>query len=764
MGKLHSTSEILKLMENIEQVRNFGLVGHIDHGKTTLADSLLAEAGLLSESLAGEARALDYLEEEQRRGITMKAANVSLYYENQSDKVEENKSFVINLVDTPGHLDFSGKVTRALRLVDGVVVIVDAVEELNSQSETVLRQALEEGVKPLLFINKIDRLFRELKLTNDDIRVKFARIIKRFNNLIERFMDSEFKSKWLVSAENGSVMFGSALHRWGFTLEKLQKMNWNFTNIYDKYQDDEFRDLHTILPVWETVLSMVVRHFPNPKVAQKYRIGKIWTGDMTSTIGKSMLECNPKGPLIICMSNIKYDVHGLIGTGRIFSGTLQRGNNVYLLDIQQKDRALKVALYMGARLDNVDVIPAGNIAAISGLKLIRSGETLIDEKYAENMISFERVKYVSDPVVTVAIEPEMLKDLNSLQESLDQVLIDDPNLQYSVSNDTGEVLLSGMGPLHLEVACKEIEKKGFNITVSKPMSVFRESVAKESESITIKSGDEKSSLTLRVMRTDNKLIQYLQSRKAGPSRTLQQNIQEFIKNGCIETEEAECLWYSDNYGNILVNGAEDLEIEEYKGKKDFILKKKEKSSKRGKKILEKTQFIKESTLYDIVNAIRSILISGPLCRERLTELKIVIEQLSIEKSIDEFNVSDITTLFREAIFRAITKTGSILMEPIYQLVVNTPPSLMGNVTNLLNQYSAKITDVVQDEYNSTISAFIPVREYIPFSEEIRSTTSGRAFWQAQFHSFEEVAANKIDTILSEIKFRKGMFYETSLNK
>ncbi|MCP4762101.1 MAG: GTP-binding protein, partial [archaeon] len=142
MGKYHSTSEILGLMHNLEQLRNVGLVGHIDHGKTTLSDSLLAEAGLLSEALAGEARALDYLEEEQRRGITMKSANVSLYYEHS---LENQKPFVINLVDTPGHLDFSGKVTRALRLIDGVVVIVDAVEEINSQSETVLRQALEEG-------------------------------------------------------------------------------------------------------------------------------------------------------------------------------------------------------------------------------------------------------------------------------------------------------------------------------------------------------------------------------------------------------------------------------------------------------------------------------------------------------------------------------------------------------------------------------------------------------------------------------------------
>ena len=198
MEKLHMsrrtkmTEDISKMMENPKQIRNLALIGHIDHGKTTLSDSLLAEAGLLAESLAGEARVLDYLEEEQRRGITIKSANISLYYEHS---LEKSLPFLINLIDTPGHLDFSGKVTRALRMADGVIVIVDSVEEVSSQTETVVRQALEEAVRPILFINKIDRLFKELKLDMEEIKLKFSRIIQDFNKLIYMYGDELAKSK-----------------------------------------------------------------------------------------------------------------------------------------------------------------------------------------------------------------------------------------------------------------------------------------------------------------------------------------------------------------------------------------------------------------------------------------------------------------------------------------------------------------------------------------------------------------------------------------
>ena len=185
MVRFKQTEEIVKLMSNVERVRNIGTLAHVDHGKTTLSDSLLLAAGMISPKVAGQALALDYVQIEQLRQMTVKAANVSLYHE------YEGKPFVINLVDTPGHIDFSGHVTRSLRAMDGSINVVDAVEGVMTQTETVLRQGLEERVRPLLYINKVDRLIKELRLTPEEIQKRMLDIIKEFNALIEMYADPE---------------------------------------------------------------------------------------------------------------------------------------------------------------------------------------------------------------------------------------------------------------------------------------------------------------------------------------------------------------------------------------------------------------------------------------------------------------------------------------------------------------------------------------------------------------------------------------------
>src|SRR3989338_7926734 len=171
MAKKDIAETIKELHEKPEFIRNIGIVAHIDHGKTTLSDNLLAGAGMISKELAGKIQFMDFDPQETERGITIFAANASMVHD------VEGKDFLVNLIDTPGHVDFGGDVTRAMRAVDGVIVVVDAVEAVMPQTETVIRQALKERVRPTLFINKSDRLIKELKLTPDKMQERFIKII-----------------------------------------------------------------------------------------------------------------------------------------------------------------------------------------------------------------------------------------------------------------------------------------------------------------------------------------------------------------------------------------------------------------------------------------------------------------------------------------------------------------------------------------------------------------------------------------------------------
>ncbi len=237
MVRYKQTGDILKLMLDKEHSRNIGIIAHIDHGKTTMSDSLLAAAGLMSPDRAGEARALDYLEEEQARGITIKTANISLLYED-----EKGQPYVINLIDTPGHVDFSGKVTRAMRALDGCILLVDAVEEFQIMTEVRLRLALDEAVRPVLYINKFDRLIKELKMDADMVQEKILRIIGQFNTIVQTFGSDEIKNDWIVNAGAGQVCFGSALDRWGFTLPMLQKKGITFKQLVQMYQEGKLEE------------------------------------------------------------------------------------------------------------------------------------------------------------------------------------------------------------------------------------------------------------------------------------------------------------------------------------------------------------------------------------------------------------------------------------------------------------------------------------------------------------------------------------------
>ena len=277
MGRKEDNIErAVEVMHTRENIRNLAIAAHIDHGKTTLSDNLIAGAGMMSEDLAGKSRVLDFDDQESARGITINAASASMVHD------VDGSDYLINLIDTPGHVDFGGDVTRAMRAVDGCIILACAVEGTMPQTETVVRQALKEKVRPVLFINKVDRLINELQIDAQEMMERFQKIIIKVNKLIETFAPPELRKIWQVDVSKGTVAFGSAYYNWGMSIPYMGKSGINFTQIFEYCKNDKQKELAKLAPVHKVLLDMAVDKLPSPLVAQEYRIPNIWQGDLES--------------------------------------------------------------------------------------------------------------------------------------------------------------------------------------------------------------------------------------------------------------------------------------------------------------------------------------------------------------------------------------------------------------------------------------------------------------------------------------------------
>jgi len=709
-------------MTKKQDIRDIGIIAHIDHGKTTMTDSLLAEAGLLSPKIAGEARALDYLEEEQKRGITIKTANISLLHE------IENKPYLINLIDTPGHVDFTGKVTRALRAIDGVVVVVDAVEEVMVQTETVTRQALEERVRPVLFINKVDRLIKELKLTPEEIQTKLVRIIRDFNNLIELYGEPQYKDDWRVDPAKGTVAFGSALHRWGFTVELAKRSGIKFSDVVEAYQNENWQELQKTIPLHKAILDMVVKHLPNPIEAQKYRIPKIWKGELDSEIGQAMVSCDDNGPTVLCITLAQLDPHaGLVATGRLFSGAVQEGTQVYLVGVKKDYRIQQVSMYMGAFREVVDRIVAGNIAALLGLDLARAGETLIDLTHQDTMIPFERIRYVSEPVITIAIEPKNPKDLPRLVDVMHRLAIEDPNLVTTINKETGEYLLSGMGELHLEIACKFLKDyaQGLEIITSRPIVVYRESVTGQGVSAMAKSPNKHNRFWIQVEPLEDTVIEMIEKGEILEEMGRKKIGTVLRTQAKWPTEEARNVWALEEHKNILVDLTKGI------------------------------QYLREARDM-IISGFRWACGNGPLCEEPMRGVKVKLMDAQLHEDPVHRGPAQIMPATRRAFLGSFLTAKPVLSEPVYKIGVSVPAQWVGDVTSIIIRKRGRILSSEQKGPLTMINGYIPVAETFGLSAEMRSATSGHAFWQTQFDHWEKVPENIALSVIEEIRKRRGL--------
>jgi len=725
MGRYKQIEEIVQLMNDPLHIRNTSIIAHVDHGKTTLSDSLLAAAGIISEQTAGQKLYLDSWELEQKRQMTVFASNISLAHS------YKGKDYLINLIDTPGHIDFSGAVTRSLRAVDGALVVVDAVEGPMTQTETVLMQALREKVKPLLYINKVDRLIKEIRLTPQAIQNKFAKIIARVNSLIEKYAPPEHKKDWQVQVEDDRVAFGSALHKWGLNLSHMKAKGVSFKDIIDAYGGEpeevakKVDALSKKAPLYEPILDMFCEHLPNPLQAQPYRQSQIWPGDTNSEVGKSMAKVDPKGPLLMCISTIEVDPHsGVVAIGRVFSGTVEKGKPVRLITARQSGAIQQVYMSMAADRVIVDQVPAGNIAAVGGISGMHVGETITEQELDTH--PFEGLQYVSDPVVTVAVTPEDIRDLPLFDKVIHKLTLEDPNLRFTINKESGEYLLSGMGELHLEVTAYRMQEAKLKVKTSKPIVIYRETISHDYQGPAVmgKSPNKHSRLWVTLQKLPNEVIEAI---KAGKVSEMQGRDER------AKTLRTQLGWDTDDAKNVIAIEDTNILVNRIKGR----------------------QYVEE-VIDHVKSGFREAVHTSVLAKEPAYGLKISLEDIQVHEDPVHRGPAQILPMTWRPIWASLLLSDAKLLEPILSFECKVPNDFVSSVLSTVQKRRGRVIDMTTEEDMMIVKAEMPVAESFGLAEELRSSTQGRAFWATQFSRWAPVPEQMQLDVIKQIRERRGL--------
>jgi len=715
--KFKATDQILSIIGNKKNIRNFGVIAHVDHGKTTMSDSLLASSGIISPSVAGQALALDSMKLEQDRQMTIVQANVTLLYE------QNGEEYVINMIDTPGHIDFTGRVTRSLRAIDGAVVVSDSVEGIMTQTETVTRQALEERVRPVLYINKIDRLIKELRLPPEKMQEWLLEIITNFNRLIDIYAEPEYKEKWKVSIQDGSVSFGSAKDKWGFNADVMKKKGISFKDIYEAYAEGgDVKKLAEKAPLYDAVLGMVVKHHPSPDVAQKYRIPKIWKGDLDSEIGKALMNCDDNGPTVMMIVNMTVDpAAGPVAIGRLFSGRIKDGDRIHLIDTKREGRVQSVNFFMGNQREMVGQLAAGNIPALLGLEHARAGQTLSS---VAGIPAFEGIQYVSEPVVSIAVEPKHPKDLPKLVEALNRITIEDPNLVVKINEESGETIIAGMGVLHLEIATALIADAKVEIVTSQPLINYRETIRGSAGPIMSKSPNRNNKIFMKVGQLDEKVAEMIRNGTLNEYKD-KKEVAKILKDAGWDGDEAKRVMRFDVRGNVMVDGTKGV------------------------------QFVGEST-DSILSGFEDSVKEGPLAREQVRGAKFTFTHFVPHEDPAHRGLSQLGPASRRACTGVMLLAQPALLEPMLGIEVRVPQEMIGNVAGVISGKRGKVLNMEQKGVIHIISGEVPASETFDLSEIMRGQTAGRAMWNTHFKAWTPVPNSILTKVIADIRKRKGL--------
>ncbi|MHA1369553.1 MAG: GTP-binding protein [Promethearchaeota archaeon] len=730
MVKVKNPEEIAEMVQKspYNQRRIFSITAHIDHGKTTMTDYLLRRAGLMREQDAGQLQMTDSDEEEQQRGITIFTSVVLLAYE------FEGKEYIFQINDTPGHISFTGEVSRALRGSDGAVILVDALEGMMTQTETNIRLAVgEEKCKPVLFINKADRLISELRIGEKEFYKRIDSIIEDVNRMIREVTPKGFN--WTVDFAKNSVAIGSAKDGWGFNLKVLRAKNITPSKVFEKYKENDVLWLRKNLPLDDVILQMVIEHLPDPLMAAKYRIPSLWPGDKDTELGRSLLNVDPNGPLFGMITKIFIDPKSFRPTliGRVFSGTLHAGDSIFLMGRKEKQRVKRLGVMEITDLLDMSEIPAGNLFALFGF-ICPAGETFVSGDLKPDEIKeiepFEQIQYVCEPVVSQSIKPKDPRDIGKLGDVVSKWLMADNTATFRKDKDSGEYILSGIDPLQIDILTKRINKQ-VPIIVSNPIIVYRERPTRRSDEYFTKSSNGHNRIKMYCDVLDEKTVELINAGRITADQKPKPRAAILREEADWDAKEARNIW--DIYeGNILVNGTKGIQR------------------------LDRIQSY-------VISAFRDWVSAGPLAKEPVMGLKVTFIDAYVHEDPAHTGYNEIAAMMFSGLSLSFLSSNPKIYEPIQRVDIKTPVGTEGNIISILSSHRGQILGIDQEGDNFIrIRGKIPAEETVGIADEFRSATQGKAFFGYEFHGFEPVPDT--NSKILEIRKRKGMAEELPSKK
>ncbi len=692
----------------------------------------------MREEDAGQLQMTDSDDEEQERGITIFTSVVLLAFQDLR-KPDDNEPYIFQLNDTPGHISFTGEVSRALRGSDGAIILVDALEGVMTQTETNIRLAVgEEYCKPVLFINKVDRLIRELRLSPKDTFERIDKITREVNELIKKVRPEG--SNWGVDFAKNSVACGSAKDGWGFTYEILLEKNLKPQDVFVKYNEGDIEWLRENLPLDEPMLRMVVDHLPDPVSASKYRIPHLWGGDLNSELGQSLQKCDSSGPLYGMITKLFLDPRRQYAAtliGRVFSGTFNQTDSIYLLGSRTSNRVKRLGVMEITDLLDIPKIPAGNLFALYGF-ICPSGETFIhnemipkDKEEIGKIPTFEKIHYACKAVVSRSIKPKDPHDLGKLGEVVGKWIQADPTAEFRLDKESMEYILSGIDPLQIEILTKRINNQ-VKIDIGEPIIVYREKINAKSKQFHTKSSNAHNRLLLYIEPLDEKTEELIDEGKITDLQNEKERAQILREEAGWDTKEARRI--IDVFkGNVLVNGTSGL---------------------------QRFDRIKN----DLVSAFRNWLSECIIAKEPAMGIKAVFTDAVIHEDPRHTQYAQTASMSYSAFSLSMLNADPHLYEPIQRIDVKTPQGTEAGVNSIINRHRGRINNVILEGEYVRIQGQIPAAEIIGIADEIRSSTQGRAFFGYEFKGFEKVPPSLEEDLILEIRKRKNMPLEMPSTK